>query len=568
MGFLSFLASKPRASPKDLKVFLMKRTTEFQWRRLIWNASAPQLSKFPDPTQDECVIFQIGLCFRASNECDLQRWLFALNSNLKIAADHFMAFLFDDERSLIEAFLQQINCLDPDVLLTFNGSKFDWPYLASRCRKNGLSLNVLSRLSHALVSVRPVGPKNLRIVSIPGRAVLDVFQFLRLFHSVDESSYSLSLDSASKRWLSSNCWKLDVPFWNIFLAFTTEDSKVWNEVASYCVRDCESCLALFDELNVWKRTRSLCNVFRCSLDEILVRSPGMLTWKLLRQLGFSNQWWVKFRPSRKMYPNSFCWTVGLRFRPGLYHNVGVESTTAFFNQTIFERSLDKENDDDDLLKQAVEYLQSSKESTIALKTFYTGLVRDVLSRSAASELIELRNRKIAQKFESRFVFATENFVFFYSSQEADSKYSSFCVFSKTKAVGLARDQNRVVYYGIWFPFLLAKLVCDSCLQLFLQGSSEEEIRKTFEQVFQREKKIKNVLVRKNMETMVYCSSPKKGLVPFQLDDTSIRIDWSLYRQKIVSILKGVLAVKGFSLVDEEVVISSPCRCSDDEHSDD
>ncbi|EME25826.1 DNA polymerase delta catalytic chain [Galdieria sulphuraria] len=442
---------------------------------------SPQLSKFPDPTQDECVIFQIGLCFRASNECDLQRWLFALNSNLKIAADHFMAFLFDDERSLIEAFLQQINCLDPDVLLTFNGSKFDWPYLASRCRKNGLSLNVLSRLSHALVSVRPVGPKNLRIVSIPGRAVLDVFQFLRLFHSVDESSYSLSLDSASKRWLSSNCWKLDVPFWNIFLAFTTEDSKVWNEVASYCVRDCESCLALFDELNVWKRTRSLCNVFRCSLDEILVRSPGMLTWKLLRQLGFSNQWWVKFRPSRKMYPNSFCWTVGLRFRPGLYHNVGVESTTAFFNQTIFERSLDKENDDDDLLKQAVEYLQSSKESTIALKTFYTGLVRDVLSRSAASELIELRNRKIAQKFESRFVFATENFVFFYSSQEADSKYSSFCVFSKTKAVGLARDQNRVVYYGIWFPFLLAKLVCDSCLQLFLQGSSEEEIRKTFEQ---------------------------------------------------------------------------------------
>ncbi len=54
--------------------------------------------------------------------------------------------LYADEKKndgkIIKNFISEIRKIDPDIILTYNGDDFDWPYLRERCKKHEISLNV------------------------------------------------------------------------------------------------------------------------------------------------------------------------------------------------------------------------------------------------------------------------------------------------------------------------------------------------------------------------------------------------------------------------------------------
>ncbi len=79
---------------------------------------------------------------------------------------------FDDERALLEGFLQRFREWDPDLILGWNLINFDLDQIERRCRHHGLPF-ALGRGGDQAAILQPRQSGQTRIASIPGRVALD-----------------------------------------------------------------------------------------------------------------------------------------------------------------------------------------------------------------------------------------------------------------------------------------------------------------------------------------------------------------------------------------------------------
>lgn len=84
--------------------------------------------------------------------------------NLLVAED-------SDDEEIINKFVRLIKEEDPDLIVTFNGDDFDWPYLKNRAEKHGISLNIGRDNSKPNWRGR-----SRRKVSINGRLNVDLYR--------------------------------------------------------------------------------------------------------------------------------------------------------------------------------------------------------------------------------------------------------------------------------------------------------------------------------------------------------------------------------------------------------
>jgi len=115
-------------------------------RLLAFDLETYNPSTTPDPTRDPIIIISVATTDR----------LEALSGT-------------EDEmiRRLYKLVLEE----DPDVIFTYNGDNFDWPYLAERARIHGVSLD-LGR-DHTPVKIKR---KVRNIVSVAGRSNVDLYK--------------------------------------------------------------------------------------------------------------------------------------------------------------------------------------------------------------------------------------------------------------------------------------------------------------------------------------------------------------------------------------------------------
>ena len=85
---------------------------------------------------------------------------------------------FADEAALLRGFLQQIQALDPDLILGWNLINFDLDYLERRCQAHRIPFS-LGRGGESAAILQPQQPGQPRIASIPGRVALDGIDTLR-----------------------------------------------------------------------------------------------------------------------------------------------------------------------------------------------------------------------------------------------------------------------------------------------------------------------------------------------------------------------------------------------------
>ncbi|MCW8907386.1 MAG: DNA polymerase II, partial [Sedimenticola sp.] len=85
---------------------------------------------------------------------------------------------FDDEKALLRGFLQQMQRLDPDLILGWNLINFDLDYLERRCQAHRIPFG-LGRGSETAAILQPQQAGQPRIASIPGRVALDGIDTLR-----------------------------------------------------------------------------------------------------------------------------------------------------------------------------------------------------------------------------------------------------------------------------------------------------------------------------------------------------------------------------------------------------
>lgn len=86
-------------------------------------------------------------------------------------------YLGKSEREIISSFISAVHARDPDIIATWNGSEFDFPFLQERCKKNGMRLTMgRDNRSVSLFESTIMGKhrKRLWLVHLPGRTHLDI----------------------------------------------------------------------------------------------------------------------------------------------------------------------------------------------------------------------------------------------------------------------------------------------------------------------------------------------------------------------------------------------------------
>lgn len=148
-----------------------------------------------------------------------------------------------DEYELLREFVNIVNNYNPDIIASFNGNNFDWPYLVGRYDK--LSVPLAIGRNGMSAEVREFGSR--KEANMVGRATIDLLEAIKANYSL--SSYSL--DNVSKVLL--NRPKLDIKaseMRNIWLNGSEEELA---EFVAYAMRDADLLQDIINELKLVDR---------------------------------------------------------------------------------------------------------------------------------------------------------------------------------------------------------------------------------------------------------------------------------------------------------------------------
>ena len=185
-----------------------------------------------------------------------------------------LAEILGSEKELITRLAEIIRERDPEILVTYNGDRFDFQHLASRAGKHGVKFHI-SRTG-ADVAFKKRG----RIYSAwaEGRVHVDLFDFVENILSDTLSSEVLSLDRVSQEILGKGKKKLD---WEE-LQRAWEESRGLEKVVNYCMKDSELTLSLAKAL--LSQIFELCRITGQTLfDTSRMTYSQLVEWLLIRK---------------------------------------------------------------------------------------------------------------------------------------------------------------------------------------------------------------------------------------------------------------------------------------------
>ena len=150
---------------------------------------------------------------------------------------------YPDESSLLLAFIDYFNKFDPDVVATYNGHMFDFPYIVDRTE----ALNIPLKIGRdgSVLQVKEFGSQ--KEANMVGRASIDLMDAIKLNYSL--SSYSL--ENVSKTLL--NRPKLDVKASEMRRIWLEGSEQELHDFVSYAARDADLLQDIISELKLIDR---------------------------------------------------------------------------------------------------------------------------------------------------------------------------------------------------------------------------------------------------------------------------------------------------------------------------
>ncbi len=222
------------------------------------------------------------------------------------------------EQEMLRAFLCKFRESSPDVIATYNGDLFDFPYLKERCSKLGVGLGI---------SADGSAPKVMRkgrdnAVKLHGIQHLDAYQLLRFLSrfavvnlvKFDLESAVAALFNAQKKKLSPE---------QINEAWAT--GKGLDDVASYCKEDAESALRISN--CYLPLVTELCRLVKQTLYEVSRSSASMLVEYLIMNKCRAASYLISNKPDDSTVQQRLLQTYKGGFvrepMPGLHENIAV-----------------------------------------------------------------------------------------------------------------------------------------------------------------------------------------------------------------------------------------------------
>jgi DNA polymerase delta subunit 1 len=196
--------------------------------------------KFPDADieGDACFQIAISLCKFGTDEPYDKTCLCYKKTDPNLEGSNIISY--ETEREMLEAFRDYLHEKDVDIITGWNIFGFDLEYLMKRAiiTKCNLKFFQLSKLrghncelTLKKLSSSALGDNDLKLVSMPGRFIFDLFPEVKKGAQPD----SYKLDNVSKLYLGDN--KIDMPAKEMFARYKEGDPVKLREVAEYCIKD-------------------------------------------------------------------------------------------------------------------------------------------------------------------------------------------------------------------------------------------------------------------------------------------------------------------------------------------
>ena len=196
--------------------------------------------KFPDADiqGDACFQIAISLCKFGSDEPYDKTCLCYKKTDPELEGSTILSY--DTEREMLMAFREYLHDKDVDIITGWNIFGFDLEYLmkraiVTRCDLKFFQLSKLRghncELTLKKLSSSALGDNDLKLVSMPGRFIFDLFHEVKKGYKLD----SYKLDNVSKLYLGDN--KIDMPAKEMFARYKESDPVKLREVAEYCIKD-------------------------------------------------------------------------------------------------------------------------------------------------------------------------------------------------------------------------------------------------------------------------------------------------------------------------------------------
>jgi DNA polymerase delta subunit 1 len=247
---------------------------------------------FPEPNQDP--VIQIGnVVTRYGESKPFVRNVFVLDTCSLIVNTQVLEF--DKEEKMLMAWRDFLEKVDPDVIIGYNISNFDFPYLLDRAKHLKCAgfdywsriRTIKSMAKDANFSSKQMGNRDTKATNTNGRIQLDLLQLVQRDHQLR----SYTLNSVCSHFLGEQ--KEDVHHTMITELFNgTPDSR--RRLAVYCLKDAYLPLRLMDKLMCLVNYTEMARVTGVPFNYLLARG---------QQVKFISQLFRKAREQHLVIPN-------------------------------------------------------------------------------------------------------------------------------------------------------------------------------------------------------------------------------------------------------------------------
>ncbi|KAI3618406.1 hypothetical protein CBS9595_002769 [Malassezia furfur] len=234
---------------------------------------------FPDPAVDP-VIQIANMVTRQGESQPFIKNIFTLGTCSHIMGCHVMSF--DNEAELLEAWADFVQRADPDMVIGYNQSNFDLPYLMERARVLkaaafpylGRERNTRTEVKDTHFSSKAYGTRDSKHTEMQGRLQLDMLQVMQR----DYKLRSYSLNSVSFEFLKEQ--KEDVHH-SLITELQNAGPEARRRLAVYCLKDAYLPQRLLDRLMCFINYTEMARVTGVPFNYLLSRGQQI---KVVSQL--------------------------------------------------------------------------------------------------------------------------------------------------------------------------------------------------------------------------------------------------------------------------------------------